>query len=267
MVKLAHPMTDTDYMRRQQLLLLAAWKQLVRAYLVAFLISLAIGLLLIKVGRIQPEPLFEASTRRIAYALPVFELGARWGVDLAVLLFGWNVMGALVTLSFVYSAGLFNPDRMHLPPHALRRIFCGSRKMKLLCYLPGCSQIAAESLRRLYVWLMVPLLGIILLGLESGLQVATATELGGSLLSAGMSLAPHGLIEIPTFTLAGAVPFSAHLRIRAPAQRNQTQTVFQELADHCKAMPIRRIVGAVVAGLLLSGLVEAHVTAHLMGAM
>ena len=73
--------------------------------------------------------------------------------------------------------------------------------MKLLCHLPGCSKIEVESLRRLYVWLLVPLLGIVLLGLESGLQVATAGEIIGSLSAAVISLLPHGLIEAFRATL------------------------------------------------------------------
>ncbi len=254
-------------MKRQHPYLFAAWKQLIGAYLVALLISLAIGALLVEAGGVSPERLFEASTRRIAYALPVFELGDRLGVDMGVLLFGWNVLGAVVTITFIYTAGLFDPVRMNIPPRGLRRVFCGSRRMRLLCHLPGCAKIEVESLRRLYVWLMVPLLGILLLGIESGLQVATVAQMRGSLLSAVTALVPHGLIEIPAFTLAGAIPFSAHLRIRAPAQRNQTQAVFQHLHDHRKAMPVKPIGWVVAAGLLLAGLVEAHVTPHLMGVL
>ena len=136
--------------------------------------------------------------------------------------------------------------------------------MKLLCHLPGCRRIEVESLRRLYVWLMVPLLGIILLGIESGLQIATAGEISGSFLSAAISLLPHGLIEIPAVTLAGAVVLSTHLRIRKMAQGNLTQRVFQTMAVHRKTMPIRTIAGSVIGGLLLAGLVEAHVTPHLL---
>ena len=136
--------------------------------------------------------------------------------------------------------------------------------MRVLCYLPGCSKIEVESLRRLYVWLMIPLLGIILLGLESGLQIATIGEISGSLLSAAVSLLPHGLIEIPTFAFAGAVTFAAHLSIRDGAQRNLIQPVFQSLVTYRQALPIQKIVWTVIGGLLVSGLVEAHVTPHLM---
>jgi hypothetical protein len=244
--------------------LFTAWKQLIRAYLVSLVISLVIGLMVIKAGFITPERLFEASTQRIASALPAFELGIRFGLDLGVLLFGWNFFGAFATISFLYTGALFNPDRMDTPPRRVRRIFCGSRRMKLLCYLPGCSKIEVESLRRLCVWLMVPLLGIILLGIESGLQIATVGEISGSFLSAAVSLLPHGLIEIPVFTLAGAVVVSAHLRIRETAQRNMTPSVFKQLEDHRKTMPIKKIAWTVVGGLLLSGLVEAHVTPRLM---
>jgi hypothetical protein len=251
-------------MQSNHSLLYTAWKKLIQAYLVSLIISLVIGTLLVKAGLAPPETLFEASTRRISHALPVFDLGLRAGVDLGVLLFVWNVLGALATLSFLYTASLFNPDQLGLPPRGLRKVFCGSRRMKLLCYLPGCSKIEVESLRRLYVWLMVPLLGIVLLGLESGLQVATVGEISGSFLSAAVSLLPHGIVEIPIFTLAGAVTFSAHLRIRETAKQNLTRTVFQTLEVHRKAMPIKRMIWIVVCGLLLSGLVEAHITPYLM---
>jgi hypothetical protein len=245
--------------------LYTAWKKLIRAYLTSVLVSLVIGRIVLKTGLIAPDRLFQASTQRISHAFPVFDLGLRAGIDLGVLLFIWNVLGALATMSFLYTAALFNPDQLGVPPRGLRKVFCGSRRMKLLCYLPGCSTIGVESLRRLYVWLMVPWLGIVLLGLESGLQVATAGEISGSFLSAAVSLVPHGLVEIPIFTLAGAVTFSGHLRIRETAQRNLTPTVFQELEAHRKAMPMKRIIWSVVGGLLLSGLVEGHVTPYLMG--
>jgi uncharacterized membrane protein SpoIIM required for sporulation len=73
---------------------------------------------------------------------------------------------------------------------------------------------------------MVPLLGIILLGIESGLQTATAGEIGNTWLTAAVSLLPNGLIEIPTFTLAGAFVFSAHLHVRKTAQRSLNRDVF-----------------------------------------
>lgn len=251
-------------MQSNRSLLYTAWKQLIRAYLASLIISLIIGSWLVKAGLVSPEVLFEASTRRVSHAFPVFDLGLRSGVDLGWLLFGWNVLGALVTMSFLYTASLFNPDQLDLSPRGLRKVFCGSRRMKLLCYLPGCSKIEVESLRRLYVWLMVPWLGIVLLGLENGLQVGAAGEISGSFLSAAVSLLPHGLVEIPIFTLAGAVTFSAHLRIRQTAQHNLIQTVFQKLEGHRKAMPIQRMILIVVAGLLLSGQVEAHITPYLM---
>jgi hypothetical protein len=257
-------LANNHSMQSNPSLLYKAWKQLIRAYLISLVVSLAIGLLVVKAGFIAPERLFEASTKRVSHVLPVFEVGARVGVDLGVLLFGWNVFGAFATISFLYTAALFNPDHMGMQPRGLRRIFCGSKRMKLLCYLPGCSKIDVEALRRVYVWLMVPLLGIILLGIESGLQVSTAAYMRGSFLSAVMALLPHGLIEIPTFAFAGAVTFAAHLRIREAAQGNVTPSVFKQLGDHRKAMPIKKIVWIVVGGLLLSGLVEAHITPRLM---
>lgn len=244
--------------------LYAAWKQLLLAYVLSLMASLVAGMLLVKGGLIQPEHLFAASTKRVSHVLPVFELGARFGIDFGVLLFSWNAVGALATISFIYTAALFNPEHKNKAPRGVRRIFCGSRKMKLLCYLPGCSKIEVESLRRLYVWLMVPLLGIILLGIESGLQAATAGEISGSFMSAAVSLLPHGLIEIPIFTLAGAVTFSAHLRIKAAAQHNYTQAAFQQMAIHRKALPIRTLSLCVIGGLLVAGLVEAHITPHIM---
>jgi uncharacterized membrane protein SpoIIM required for sporulation len=132
--------------------------------------------------------------------------------------------------------------------------------MKLLCYLPGCAKIAAEPLRRLYAWLMVPFLGLMLLGVESGLQVATATTLLGSFFSAFMALLPHGVIEIPTFALAGAVPYSANLLIGAKPPGNPTHLVFQQIEIHRQGLPIMKIVVMVIVGLLVAGLIEAHVT-------
>lgn len=244
--------------------LFTAWKKLILAYLISSLIGFAIGMLLMKWGNVQPARIFETSTRRLAYLLPVFEHGSRFGVDLGVLLFVWNSLGAMATMAFVHAAGLFNPDRLGAPPRVLRQVFCGRARMRLLCYLPGCARIEAEPLRRLYVWLLVPLLGMVLLGVESGLQVSTTTFLYGSFRNAVVTLLPHGVIEIPAFTLAGAVAYSAHLCISTAAQGNQIGTVFSLIESHRGALPLKIIAGCVIGALLVAGLIEAHVTPRLM---
>lgn len=251
-------------MKSDRSLLYAAWTQLALAYVIAFGTGLAAGTILLKIGPIRPENLFELSSKRLSYALPVFELGARHGIDQGVLLFAWNAIGALITLSFIYAAAWFNPDHLSSPPRALRRIFCGKTSMKLLCHLPGCGRIEAESLRRMYVWVMVPMLGIILLGMESGLQVSTAAYLFGSFFSAAIALLPHGMIEIPALALAGAVPYSANLLIRQKGGSAPTSAVFQLIERHTRSIPIRKIAWVVIGGLFLAGLIEAHVTPQLM---
>jgi hypothetical protein len=251
-------------MKTNRSLFFCAWKKLILAYIMSFIISLVVGTLLVKFVHIRPEKLFELSSKRLSYAFPVFDLGAQHGIDMGVLLFVWNALGALITLSFIYAAALFNPDRIGSPPQALRTIFCGTSRMKLLCYLPGCAKIEAEPLRRLYVWLMVPLLGIMLLGIESGLQVSTATYLFGSFFSTIVSLLPHGVIEIPTLALAGAVPYSGNLLVNEQARSNGSRTVFQEIEKHKTRLPIMKIAVLVITGLLLAGLIEAHVTPLIM---
>ena len=241
-----------------------AWKKLILAYLLSALVGFSVGMLLVKWTSIPPERIYEASTKRLSYAVPVFEHGMRKGADLGALLFVWNVLGALATLSFVYTASLFNPEHCQTPPRWLRRLFCGNARMKLLCYLPGCARIEAESLRRVYVWMMVPLLGFILLGLESGLQVAMITVRLGSFLRAVISLLPHGLIEIPTFALAGAAAYSAHLYIGADVQGSPPGAVFRQIAFHRRSLPMRVIAASVIGGLLIAGLIEGHVTPRLM---
>ena len=251
-------------MKTTQSLLYVAWKKLIMAYLLSFAISFVAGTLLVKIGHIQPERLYEISTKRLSYALPVFDMGSRHGIDTGILLFIWNSIGALITLSFIYTAGLFNPHHIGLSPQGVRKIFCGKTRMKIFCYLPGCAKIEEESLRRLYVWVMVPLLGIILLGIESGLSVSTATYIFGSFFSAIIALLPHGMIEIPTISLAGAVTYSAHLLIKQQAQSNMTPALFQQIETHRKAMPIMKIALLVIGCLFLAGLVEAHVTQRIL---
>ncbi len=245
-------------------LLYRAWKRLIIAYLLSFAVSLMIGALLVKMGGAEPQALFEASTKRLSYAMPVLEKGTRLGLDLGVLLFAWNTAGALATLSFIYTATLFNPYHKDLAPRKVRRIFCGTTRMKLFNFLPDCRKIQDESLRRLYVWVMVPLLGMILLGAESGLTAATTTHLFGSFWVALVAFLPHGIIEIPAISLAGAVAYSAHLLIARPARSNRIGPVFQTIVAHRNAMPMKTIVMSVVACLLVAGWVEAHVTRQIV---
>jgi uncharacterized membrane protein SpoIIM required for sporulation len=241
-------------------LLCTAWKRLMLAYVLAYAASLLIGVLLLNVGDVAPETIFEVSTKRLAYALPVMDLGAEAGLDGGVLLFIWNAMGALVTISFIYTAALFNPLNVKRRPQAMRKIFCSRTRMKLLCFLPNCLKIEAESLRRLYVWLMVPLIGMILLGVETGLSTSTARSVFGSYLAGIISLLPHGIIEIPAIALAGAVAFSAHLLIKPKVPGKRVDEVFQDLDAYKDSLPIKKITLFVVFCLLIAGLVEAHLT-------
>jgi len=245
-------------------LLYSAWKKLIAAYLLSAAAGLVGGTLLIRLAGLPPEHIFEASTKRLSYALPLFEAGSRFGVDLGILLFLWNLTGALITISFLYTAEWFDPDRLDSSPQGLRKIFCGRKKMKLLCRLPGCARIEAEPLRRLYVWLMIPFLGMMLLGIESGLLVSTTTFISGSFLAAVVSLLPHGLVEISTFALAGAVAYSAHPVAAKYARQDRTGMAFHRIETHRRALPIKTIVLAVIGGLLVAGLIEAHVTPYLM---
>jgi uncharacterized membrane protein SpoIIM required for sporulation len=263
-LKPPHQNANKRSMKTDRSLLFDAWKKLILMYVVSFIISLVAGTILVQFLHVQPARLFELSSKRISCALPVFDMGTRHGIDMGILLFVWNTVGALITLSFIYAAALFNPDRIGLPPKRLRTVFCGKSRMKLLCYLPGCAKFEAEPLRRLYVWLMVPLLGIMLLGIESGLQVSTATYLFGSFFSAFVALLPHGMAEIPALALAGAVPYSANLLVNEQVQSSQPSLVFQKVEAHQRKLPTRKIAVLVIAGLLLAGLIEAHVTPLLM---
>ena len=245
-------------------LLFIAWKRLIRAYVFSAVFAFVAGTLLVKIGQMQPERIFEVSTKRLAYALPIFEWGIRLGFDMGILLFVWNAFSALILLSFIHATTLFDPDRSGSFPRIIRQVFCGRTRMKLLCHLPGCASIEAEPLRRVWVWLMVPLLSIILLGLESGLQASTAAHLFGSLYAGLIALLPHGVIEIPTLALGGAVAYSAHLFIKDTAPSKKTGEVFRRLESFKQTLPIIKIACLVIGGLFLAGLVEAHVTPHLM---
>jgi Stage II sporulation protein M len=237
-----------------------AWARLLFAYLVSFTLSFAAGTFLILILRIAPETLFVISTKRLSFAFPVLETVATYGIDQGVLLFIWNTLGSLVTISFLYTAPLFNPHNILLFPQTLRKVFCGRKRMKLLCFLPGCLKIEEESLRRLYVWLMVPWLGMILLGIESGLTVSTSSSIFGSYFFGFVSLVPHGIIEIPTISLAGAIPFAAHLLIKKKARGNMIAEIFKNIANYTETVPLTKYVLIVIACLFMAGLVEGHIT-------
>jgi uncharacterized membrane protein SpoIIM required for sporulation len=238
---------------------------LILAYVISFAGGMAAGQVLLRFVHLTPDTLFEMSTKRLSYALPVMEAGARAGIDGGILLFLWNCAAALATISFIYSAALFNPLKTARRPQVLRKLFCSPTPMKLLCFLPGCLRLETESLRRLYVWLMIPLMGMMLLGVETGLSASAAQRIFGSMHVGILSLAPHGIIEIPSFALAGAVAYSCHLRIRLQAPGARIDQVFAELEAHESALPIRKISMWVVIGLLIAATVEAHLTPILMG--
>ena len=238
----------------------SAWARLIFAYLISFSLSFAAGIFFIIILRIAPETIFEISTKRLSYAFPVFETGAGLGIDEGILLFVWNTLASLITISFLYTASLFNPHNISLFPQSIRKAFCGSKRMKLLCFLPGCLKIEEESLRRLYVWLMIPWLGMILLGMESGLTVSTSTYIFGSYFIGFVSLIPHGIIEIPTISFAGAVTFSAHLLIKEKAKGNMTGEIFENVESYKNEIPLQKIILIVIFCLLIAGLVEGHIT-------
>lgn len=181
-------------------------------------------------------------------------------MDRGVLLFIWNTLGSLATISFLYTASLFNPDNISLFPKTIRKSFCGRKRMKMLCYLPGCQKIDKEPLRRLYVWLMIPWLGMILLGIESGMTVSTSSYLFGSYMIGFASLVPHGIIEIPTISFAGAVTFAAHILVKIKVKRNKTAQVFENVDNYVREVPFLKVVIIVVTFLMIAGLLEGHVT-------
>ena len=225
------------------------------------------GFFLITILRVEPETIFEISSKRIAIAFPVFETGTKMGIDEGILLFAWNTLGALATISFLYTAPLFNPRNITEFPQSLRKVFCGRKRMKILCFLPGCMQIEEEALRRLYVWLMVPWMGMILLGVESGLTASTSSYLFGSYFIGFISLAPHGIVEIPAFAFAGAVTFSAHLLIKKKARENITDEIFTQLTSYKNEVPLQKIILAVIFCLFIAGLVEGHITEKILDAL
>ena len=247
--------------------LFKAWKRLLFAYAVTFCIGFAVGYALTHLFNVAPEAVFKASTKRLSYAFPVFQAGMELKIDLSVLLFFWNVLIAMVTLTFLYSGSLFDMEAASHPPRLVRRLFCSKKPMKLLCFLPGCKAIPEEPVRRLYVWLMIPLLGLILLGFESGLSVSTADAVFGSYLAGFLSLLPHGIIEIPAFSLAGAAVFAGHLYLKDNLAETLPAVAFDRFAAFREQLPLKKIVLAVVAGLLLAGVVEGHLTPRILAAV
>jgi uncharacterized membrane protein SpoIIM required for sporulation len=245
--------------------LFAAWKKLILAYAISFAGGMAVGQVLLSFVHLAPDTLFELSTKRLSYALPVMEAGARAGIDGGVLLFLWNSAAAIATISLIYTAALFNPLKTAQRPQVLRKLFCNPTPMKLLCFLPGCLRIESESVRRLYVWLMIPLIGMMLLGVETGLSASTARLILGSMRAGILSLTPHGIVEIPSFALAGAVAYSCHLRIKFQGPDRRIDRIFAELAVHENKLPIRKIGMWVIVGLLTAAMIEAHLTPILMG--
>lgn len=241
-----------------------AWKTLIIAYLTASALSLLAGYVLINFFNLEPAIIQGISSKRISYAFPVIDQGLKLGLDLGVLLFIWNSLAALATMSFVYTAQFFNPENVSLFPQAVRKVFCGKSKMRVLCLLPGCLEIKVESHRRLYVWLMIPLLGMILLGLETGLSVSTSTFTFGSMMVGILSFLPHGIIEIPSIALAGAVAFSAQLRLKETIRTHSTGDVFDLTRAYASSMPVSQIASIVIASLFVAGLVEAHVTRNIL---
>ena len=246
--------------KKNKALMFQAWMKLIRAYLISFAASLTAGYILIEWFYLDPQKLFEITTKRLAVAGSVFEKGMAIGIDTGILLFVWNSMSALVTISFIYTASLINPHNIAKFPRGLRKSLVGKSRMKVLRFLPGCAKIEQEPVRRLYVWLMVPLLGIILLGAECGFIVSIATHLFGSALIGIMTLAPHGIIEIPAISLAGAVTFSGHLVVKDAAGIHPVNDVFDHIQTYRNKLPIRSIALSVILCLLIAGFIEAHVT-------
>lgn len=243
----------------------SAWRRLIGTYLLSFGLSFLGGIFFVEIFRVAPETLFIISTKRLSYAVSVFDAGAKLGIDNGIVLFAWNVVGALATISMLYAAPLFNPNNLSLFPQLIRRALCGTRKMKLLCFLPGCSVIEKEAHRRLYVWLMVPWLGMILLGVESGLAVSTSAHLFGSYFMGFVSLIPHGIVEIPTISFAGAVTFAAHLLVREKVGGDREGEVFAEVENYKRSVPLQKCVPVVLLFLLIAGLVEGHVSQGILG--
>ena len=246
--------------QKNKSLFYTAWAKLIFAYLISFAISFTVGFFLISTLQISPETIFEISTKRVSYAATVFQAATKLGIDQGILLFIWNTFAALMTISFLYTSPLFNPHNKSKFPQRIRKIFFGTKRMKILCYLPGCFKIEEEPLRRLYVWLMIPYLGMVLLGLESGLSVSTSSYIFGSYFIGFVSFIPHGIIEIPTITFAGAATFAAHLLIKDKVQKKTTNQIFSDIEMYKNEIPLKKIILIIIFCLLIAGLIEGHIT-------
>lgn len=250
-------------------ILFQAWMKLIRAYLISLAASFAAGYGLISWFYVPPEKLFDLTTRRLAVAGSVFQKFMDLGLDLGFVLFVWNFLGALAVLSFIYTASLINPRKIDQFPRFLRKALVGKGRMKMLQFLPGCRNIEEEAVRRVYVWLMVPLLGILLLGVECGLIVSAVGRMYGSFFMGLMALAPHGIIEIPAITLAGAVTFTGHLLVKESVEKRVSKqpladSVFEGIETYRTRLPVRTIALAVMLCLVVAGLIEAHLTGKIM---
>lgn len=241
-------------------LLLCAWKRLLLAYIVSLGLGLLFGYALVNVIKVEPETIINVSTKRISYVDPILEFGTKKGFDKGLMLFFWNALVSFATLSFIYTASWFNPGQIDQFPRPFRKFFCSKAKMKLLCHLPGCSKISSEPLRRLHLWLSVPYFGLILLGTENGLSISTAGNIFGSLSIGLISLLPHGIIEIPAISFAGAVAFSAHLKTKEVNRKNDILAAFQIIESYRADLPIKKIAAVVIAAIFIAGIIEAHVT-------
>jgi len=101
---------------------------------------------------------------------------------------------------------------------------------------------------------------MILLGVECGFIVSTATHLFGSYLIGFMSLLPHGVIEIPAISLAGAIPFSGHLRVKSALKNIAENEMFEYLQTYRNELPVRFFALSIILCLLIAGFIEAHIT-------
>ena len=111
---------------------------------------------------------------------------------------------------------------------------------------------------------MIPWLGMILLGLESGMTVSTSIYMFESYLIGFASLIPHGIVEIPTISFAGAVTFTAHLLVKVKIQRSVSARIFENLNEYISEVPLLKIICIVLVFLIVAGLLEAHVTFRLI---
>ncbi len=237
-----------------------AWKRLVVTYLLTAGGCFFIGRALLESGIISAESLFELSTKRISSVAAFFSVGGERGIDPGIIIFFWNLGGAYLSISLLFFALLFNPEKKGDSPRWLRAVFCGNHRMKMLCYLPGCRNYSEESLRRLYVWLMIPFLGMMLLGVESGFMLATSGEGLVPFLRSIFHFIPHGLIEIPAFAMAGAVTYSGHLLLKKTMADSDERAVFLAVKEYVSSFPLMSLCFSIAVLLFFAAMIEAHLT-------